>query len=70
MQSPVLRGALQDKLAAGLWHCKYTYTGLLFQKVCSDQTTVLCNTVQGKMQSPLLRAALQDMLAAGLWHLK
>ena len=58
--------ALQDKLAAGLYHCNFSYEDLLFIQVCSDPTPVHCNTVQGKMQSPLLSAALQDRLAAGL----
>ena len=68
MQSPLLSAAVQDRLAAGLYHSNYTYEDLLFIQVCSDPTPVHCNTVQGKMQSPLLSAALQDRLAAGLYH--
>ena len=60
MQSPLITAALQDRLAAGLYHCKYTYEDLLFIQVCSDPTPEHSNTVQGKMQSPLLTAALQD----------
>ena len=65
MQSPLLTAALQDRLAAGLHHCDYTYEDLLFIQVCSDSTPEHCNTVQGKMHSPVLTAALQDRLAAG-----
>ena len=68
MQSPLLSAALQDRLAAGMYHCNYTYEALLVIQVCSDPTPVHCITVQGKMQSPLLSAALQDRLAAGLYH--
>ncbi len=68
MQSPLLTAALQDRLAAGLYHCNYTYGDLLCIQVCSDPTPVHCNTVQSKMHSPLLSAALQDRLAAGLYH--
>ena len=68
MQSPLLIAALQDRLAAGLYHSNYTYEDLLFIQVCSDPTPVHCNTVLCKMQSPLLGAAVQDRLAAGLYH--
>ena len=68
MQCPLLSAALQDMLAAGLYHCNYAYEDLLFIQVCSDPTPVHCNTVQGRMLSPLLCAALQDRLAAGLHH--
>ena len=68
MQSPLLSAALQDRLAAGSYHCNYTYEDLLFIQVCGDPTPVHCNTVEGKMQSPLLSAALQDSLAAGSYH--
>ena len=39
MYSPVLTAALQDRLAAGLYHCNYTYEGLLFIQVCSEPTS-------------------------------
>ena len=68
MQSPLLSAALQDRLAAGLYHCNYTYEALLLIQACIDPTTVHCITVQGKMQSPLLSAALPDRLAAGMYH--
>ncbi len=68
MLSPQLSAALQDTLAAGLYHCKHTYADLPFIQVCSDPTPVHCITVQGKMHSPLLSAALQDRPAAGLYH--
>ncbi len=67
-QSPLLSAALQDRLAAGLYHCNYIYEDLLFIQVCSDPTPEHCNTVFCKMHSPLLTAALQDRLAAGLYH--
>jgi len=57
MQYPLISAALQDWLAAGLYHCKYTYEDLLFIQVCSDPTPVHRNTVQGKMQCPLISVA-------------
>ena len=65
---PLLSAALQDRLAAGLYHCNYTYEALLLIQVCSDPTPEHCNTVFCKWHSPLLSAALQDRLAAGLYH--
>ena len=67
MQCPLLSAALQDMLAAGLYHCNYAYEDLLFIQVCSDPTPGNCNTVQGKMQCPQLIAALQERLVAGLY---
>ena len=64
MHSPVLSAALQDRLAAGLYHCKYTYEDMLFIQVFRGPIAEHCNAVQGTMQSPLLTAALQDRLAA------
>jgi len=60
IQSPLLRAALQDRLAAGLCHCNYTCGDLLFTQVCSDPTPMHCNTAFGKMKPPLLSAALQN----------
>ncbi len=45
MQSPLLTAALQDRLAAGLYYCNYTYEGLLFIQVYSDTIPEHCNTV-------------------------
>ena len=50
MQSPLLSAALQDRLAAGMYHCNYTYEALLVIQVCSDPTPVHCITVLCKMQ--------------------
>ena len=66
MQSPLLSAALQDKLAAGLYHCNHTFEDLLFIQVCSEPTPVHCNTVLVKMRSPVLSAAVQISLTAGL----
>ena len=66
MHSSVLSAALQSRLAAGLYHCGYTYEDLLFIQVCSDPSPEHCITVFCKMQSRVLTAALQDRLAAGL----
>ncbi len=68
MLCPPLRGALQDRLAAGLYHCNYTCEDLMFVQVCSDPTPVQCNTLLGKMLCPQLKGALQVRLAAGLYH--
>ncbi len=40
-----------------VFHCIYTYGGLLFIQVCSDATPMPCSSVQGKMQSPLFSVA-------------
>ncbi len=68
VQRPLLTAALQDRLAAGLYHCNHSCEDLLLTQVCSDSTAVHFDTVQGKMQCPLLGAALQDKLAAGMYH--
>ena len=68
MLSPLLCAALQDRLAAGLYHCNYTYEDLLFIQVCSEPATVHCTTVQGKVLCPQLIAALQERLVAVLYH--
>jgi hypothetical protein len=36
MLCPQLSAALQDRFAAGLYHCSYTYEDLLFMQVCSE----------------------------------
>ncbi len=48
-----------------LYHCSYTYEYLPFTQVCSEPTSMHCNTVQGKMHSPLLSATVQARLTAG-----
>ena len=53
--------ALQDRLAAGMYHCNYFYEDLLLIQVCSDPTRVHCNTVHGKMQCPQLSAVITPM---------
>jgi len=45
LQCPLISAAVQDWLAAGLYHCNCTYEGLLFIQVCRDPTPVDCNTV-------------------------
>ena len=46
--SPLLSAALQDRLAAGLYHSNYTYEDLLFIQVCSDPKPVQSITVLAK----------------------
>ncbi|DBB02981.1 TPA: hypothetical protein ACH3X1_013570 [Trebouxia sp. C0004] len=48
-----------------VFHCSYTYGGLLFIQVRSDPAQVECSSVQGKMQSPLFSAALQNSYTYG-----
>ncbi len=48
-----------------VFHCSYTYGGLLFIQACSDPAQMQCSSVQGKMQSPLFSVALQNRLTAG-----
>ena len=49
---PVLRAAVQKRLAATLFCCKNTYGDLLFPQVCSGPTPVQCHTAFGKIQLP------------------
>ena len=51
--NPLLSAAVQNRLTAGLWHCKHTYGDLLLVQVCSGPTQVQCHTAFGKMQLPL-----------------
>ena len=67
-QCPHLSAALQDRLAAGLYHCNYTHEEMVFIQGYSDPTLVHCNILLCKKQCPQLSAALQDRLAAGLHH--
>jgi len=64
----LLSAALQNRLAAALCHCNYTYGGLLFIQVCSDATTMHCSSDQGKIACLLFSAALQNRLKAALCH--
>ena len=70
MHSPLTSAAVQNRLPAGLCHCKYTYEDLLFIQLCSDPAPVHCNIVLGKKQSPLASVAVQNRLPAGLCHCK
>ena len=68
---PLLSAAVQNRLTAGLCHCKYTYGGLLFRQVCSGPTAVQGHTLLlAKCNCPLLSAAVQNRLTAGLCHCK
>ena len=49
---PLLSAAVQNRLTAGLYHCKYTYGYLLFIQVCSGPTAVQGHTAFGKVQLP------------------
>ena len=49
---PLLSAAVQNRLTAGLFCCRYTYGDLLFIQVCSGPTPVQCHTAFGQMQSP------------------
>ena len=49
---PLLSAAVQNRLTAGLYHCKYTYGYLLLIQVCSSPTAVQCHPGFGKMQLP------------------
>ena len=60
--------ALQYRPTACLWHCSYTYGGLLLIQVCSDPTPMLCNTGSGRMPYTLTSAALQTRPTACMWH--
>ncbi len=50
--SPLLNAALQDRLAAGLYHCNNPLADLLFIQVCSDATPKPCSTGHGRIASP------------------
>ena len=62
----MLSDAVQKRLTAALFCCKYSYGDLLLIQVCSGSTPVQCDTAFGKMQCSLLSAALQNRLIAGL----
>ncbi len=64
----LLSVALQNRLAAALCHCNYTYGGLLFIQVCSDATTMHCSSGQDKTACLLFSAALQNRFKAALSH--
>ena len=49
---PLLSAAVQNRLTAGLCHCKYTYGYLLSIQVCSGPTAVQGHTAFGKVQLP------------------
>ena len=59
MHSSLPRVALQNKLTAGLCHCKWTISYLLIIQVCSDPIHVRCSTGQDKIHSSLSCVALQ-----------
>ncbi len=65
---PLFSAALQNRLTAGLCHCKNTFGDLLSMQVCSDTTPMQCSTGQGKKHFPLFSSALQNRLTAGLCH--
>ena len=49
---PLLSAAVQNRLSAGLYHCKHTHGDLLLIQVCSGPTPVQCHTAFGKIQLP------------------
>ena len=53
---PLLSASMQNRLAAGLFCCKFTYGDLLLTQACSGPTPVQCQSAFGKMQLPLLSA--------------
>ena len=65
---PLLSAALQNRLRAGLRHCKYTYGDLLSIQVCRHPTAMHCSTGNGSKHSPLLSTAVQNRLRTGLCH--
>ncbi len=65
---PLLSAALQPRLTAGLYQCRYTCANMLCIQVCTDPPPLQCSTGFGKIQTPLLSAALQPRLTAGLYQ--
>ncbi len=68
--SPLFTAALQNRLTAGLCHCKYTHRYLLFIQVFSEPTEMHCSTSQDEIHLPLFVASVQNRLTAGLCHRK
>ena len=68
LHSPLFSAARPDRLTVAFCHSHCTYQDLLFIWLCSDPTTMDCNTGFGKMQCPLISAALQDRLTVALCH--
>ena len=64
-QNAMLSAAVQNRLTAGLFCCKYTYGNLLIIQVCNGPTQMQCHTAFGKMQCSLLSAAVHNRLTAG-----
>ena len=67
----LLSAAVQNRLTAGLCHCKYTYGDLLSRQVCAvAQQQCSATLLLAKCSCPLLSAAVQSRLTAGLYHCK
>ena len=49
---PLLSAAVQSRLTAGLYHCKYIYGYLILIQVCTGRTAVQGHTAFGKVQLP------------------
>ncbi len=62
--------ALQNRLTAGLCHCKDTFGYSFETQVCSVPSPMHYSTGQGKSHSSLPRVTLQNRLTAGLCHCK
>ena len=49
---PLPSFAVQNRLTADLYHCKYTYKNFLFRQLCSGSNSVQCHTAWGRVQLP------------------
>ena len=67
---PLLSAAVQNRLTAGLCHCKYTYGYLLSDRCAVAQQQCKATLLLAKCNCPLLSAAVQNRLTAGLCHCK
>ena len=67
---PLLSAAVQNRLTAGLCHCKYTYGYLLSDRCAVAQQQCKDTLLLAKCNCPLLSAAVQNRLTAGLYHCK
>ncbi len=62
MLSSLPRPALQNRLTAGLCHCKQTFGCLLIIQVCNDPISVHCSTGQDNLHFSLPRVAQHTCL--------
>ena len=65
-----LCSALQDRLTAGLCHCRYTCGDWPCIQVRCDRPQMRCSTCFAKVASPLSMAEMQNRLTVGLFHCK